>query len=73
MKVIGFEPMKHTAADLQSAPFDHSGTLSYAEYSAPYRIRTDVWQILSLLRDHFANRANKNIYTSSYYPKLHIA
>ena len=25
MHGMGFEPMKHYAADLESAPFDHSG------------------------------------------------
>ena len=29
----GFEPSKHSAADLQSAPFGHSGTLPFQERS----------------------------------------
>ena len=33
----GFEPSKHEAADLQSAPFDHSGTPPLAGESLPLR------------------------------------
>ena len=31
----GFEPPKHSAADLQSAPFGHSGNLPSSAFAVP--------------------------------------
>ena len=37
----GFEPSKAELTDLQSAPFDHSGTHPYLIYKADFQLRAD--------------------------------